>query len=196
MHADAHAHPRALPLTLAVCAPTQRRPATLYDTVNRLMLATEHPSNSGVPTCPDAGSSWCELFNYDNYGNRTMTQTSYTGLVSPQGFSTSTNRTTDSGWGYDTAGNLNRDPIASLIYKYDAEGRMVAACNIASDTVATCTNQAGSGRTLYSYDGAGQRVMKMTGGVSSTYAYNALGNLVAEYGGVASSTAGTVYLTG
>jgi YD repeat-containing protein len=69
----------------------------LYYTVNRLMVAAEKPSNAAAPVCPDAGSNWCEQFGYDNYGNRSMPQTSFTGLVAPQGFNAATNRVTDSG---------------------------------------------------------------------------------------------------
>lgn len=161
--------------------------------MNRLQLATEKPSNPSSPVCPDSGSQWCELFGYDTYGNRSLTQSSFVGIQAPVNFSPASNRITDAGWGYDQAGNLNQDPVAVLSYKYDAENRVVAAC--ANDGPATCTNQPGIGRTLYSYDGDGRRVGKQTpDGTLTTYIYDASGTLAAEYGGVVTTT-GTAYLT-
>ena len=164
----------------------------LYDTVNRLMLASEKPSNSTTPVCPDTGSQWCEQFSYDPNGNRSMLQSSSTGLVSPVNFSSATNRITDSGWGYDQAGNLNQDLAGLFTSKHDSENRLVAVC--ASDGPSTCTNQAAAGRTLYSYDGGGRRVTKqLANGTMTTFVYDALGQLAAEYGSVSSQT--TEYLT-
>jgi RHS repeat-associated protein len=131
--------------------------------------AAEKPSNAALPVCPDWGSNWCEQqFGYDNYGNRSMPQTSFTGLVAPQGFGAATNRITDSGWNYDAAGNVNQDAVSMLTYNYDGGNRLVAACA-----------KAAAGRTLYGL---------------TTYAYDASGQLSAEYGSTATAT-GTEYLT-
>ncbi|MGI8745809.1 MAG: RHS repeat domain-containing protein [Bryobacteraceae bacterium] len=183
-------------LSQTITVPGMGSPAQifLYDPVNRITLATENPSNAFAPACPDAGSQWCERFGYDNYGNRSMSQSSNTGIVAPVGFNASSNRITDSGWGYDQAGNLNQDLGALASYKYDAENRLVAAC--ANDGPATCTNQAGAGRTLYNYDGEGRRVSKQTpDGVLTGFVYDASGQLAAEYGGVAMSSGTTEYPT-
>jgi YD repeat-containing protein len=54
--------------------------------------------------------------------------------------------------------------------------------------VAPCTNVAAEGRTLYGYDGEGRRVTKRTpDGTITKYIYDAMGALVAEYGGVATA---------
>jgi RHS repeat-associated protein len=166
----------------------------LYDKLNRLTLATENPSNSSSAVCPDGGSQWFEQFGYDNYGNRTVAQSSHVGIVSPAGISVLTNRITDSGWGYDHSANLNQDMGAMLTYKYDAENRLVAACAY-SDGPLNCTNQAASGRTLYGYDGDGRRVTKQTYSATvTTYIYDGMGNLAAEHGGT-SATNGPEFLT-
>jgi RHS repeat-associated protein len=155
-------------------------------------LGAENPSSTTAPVCPDSGSQWCEQFGYDIYGNRAMVQTSFTGLVTPQGFSTATNRITDSGWSYDGAGNVNHDPTLGVSYEYDAENRLVAACT--SDAVSMCTNQAGAGRTLYGYDGSGRRVTKQTAsGQLVVYVYDAAGQLTVEYRDPTGG--GTEYLT-
>ena len=52
--------------------------------------------------------------------------------------------------------------------------------------------------TAYAYDGEGRRVRKVVGGssgVTTTYVYNVLGQLVAEFGGTAPDRPGTRYLT-
>ena len=52
--------------------------------------------------------------------------------------------------------------------------------------------------TTYAYDGEGRRVRKVVGGssgVATTYVYNVLGQLVAEFGGTAPDRPGTRYLT-
>ena len=52
--------------------------------------------------------------------------------------------------------------------------------------------------TAYAYDGEGRRVRKVVGGssgVTTTYVYNVLGQLVAEFGGTAPARPGTRYLT-
>ena len=76
---------------------------------------------------------------------------------------------------------------------YDAENRLVAFCPNDSPA-ANCLNQLGNGRTLYVYDGLGNRVQKQGSGGTTTYVYDAFGNLAAEYGSV-TQAAGTQYLT-
>jgi RHS repeat-associated protein len=167
----------------------------LYDGLNRLQLAVEKPTSEAAPVCPDIGSTWCDRFGYDNWGNRSLQASTNVGVVAPQNFSTANNRITDSGWGYDAAGNLNVDNPGPMVYKYDAENRQVAACTASGETPATCTDSAAAGRTIYRYDGNGRRVAKQTAaGVTTTYIYDAFGQLAAEYGGPA-ATQTTSYLT-
>jgi len=81
-----------------------------------------------------------------------------------------------------------------LTYKFDAENRMVASCP-SSDGPTTCTNQAAAGRTLYGYDGEGRRVTKQTANATpTTYIYDAMGDLAAEYGGTVTAN-GPEFLT-
>ena len=56
------------------------------------------------------------------------------------------------------------------------------------------TATVGSGTAIYAYDGARQRVTKTVSGQTTTYVYDAFGNLAAEYGGSASGC-GTCYVT-
>jgi YD repeat-containing protein len=78
---------------------------------------------------------------------------------------------------------MTSDPNGRLM-SYDAENRMLQYN----------PNLPGMAVTSYVYDGDGHRVLKQdNGGTQVFYAYDALGKLVAEYGGVA--TAGTHYAT-
>jgi RHS repeat-associated protein len=80
-------------------------------------------------------------------------------------------------WGYDLAGNLTQ--ALGVTIQYDAENRQVAY-----------------GATTYVYDGLGNRVEKIDQSNNvTTYVYDAFGHLAAEYGGSASITPGTQYLT-
>ena len=54
---------------------------------------------------------------------------------------------------------------------------------------------AAAGGPSYVYDGGGRRVRKAVGGVTTVLVYDAGGRLVAEYGGAASQTSGTSYVT-
>jgi RHS repeat-associated protein len=101
----------------------------------------------------------------------------------------SKNRLQVNGAAYDNgqpSGNGNQTAIGGYTYTYDAENRMVSAVLNAG---ATLVSSAG-----YVYDGAGQRVQKMTCWSSvpctpsssdatiTTYVYDAFGNLAQEYG--------------
>lgn len=156
-----------------------------YDELNRIKSATETVSGS---------QTWKQAFDYDRYGNRKFDQsntsmpTSFanTAVTNPT-ISTSTNRITSSGWGYDAAGNTLTD-ANSQTYVYDGENKMVKALN--------------GGGTLgeYYYDGEGKRVKKIadSDGGTTIFVYDAGGKLVAEYSyAVASAEDAKVsYLTG
>jgi RHS repeat-associated protein len=171
-----------------------------YDPLNRLQVAVENPAAGNVasPVCPDKDSQWCQQFSYDLFGNRTVAQSSFIGTVigQPMGFSLANNRITDSGYGYDAAGNLNLSPLA-FTYAYDAENRLVVACPN-DPTPSNCVNTASNGRTLYGYDGDGKRVTKQAAsGTVTMFVYDAMGGLAAEYSSapVTPAVAGTIYLT-
>jgi RHS repeat-associated protein len=177
-----------------------------YDGVNRLKAAAENPAVKAAPAdCSDRSSSWCEQYDYDAFGNRTITDNNnLAGLMAttPGAFN-ALNQIAGGSWGYDAAGNLTAAPGGT--YAYDVENRLV--------------NASTSLRTMaYAYDGDGRRVIQTVcpGGTSSVacvvgssgsattlYVYDATGELAAEYKNCQSSAdcvdpnqpAGLVYLT-
>jgi RHS repeat-associated protein len=142
-----------------------------YDLVNRLTGASE-------------GSNWSRTFGYDAFGNMWASGTgvamnSFAPLNS-NWINSANNQLQNSslGIGYDAAGNLTA--IGAYSLAYDAENRMASA------------NQ-----TAYTYDGDGRRVMKTLGSATTTYVYDAAGQLAAEYESTAPPTppCTTCYLT-
>ena len=73
----------------------------VYDGLNRLALAVENPVGTPSTTSPVcagvAGTSWCQQYGYDIYGNNTMTSANLGGIVAPKGFDAATNRITPNG---------------------------------------------------------------------------------------------------
>src|ERR1043166_1703181 len=72
----------------------------------------------------------------------------------------------------------SQTPNFAPYYSYDGEDKMTAA-----------------GGSAYFCDGEGRRVKKVVGGLTTVLVYDAGGRLVAEYGGAASQTSGTGYVT-
>ncbi len=118
--------------------------------LNRLTTSSEN-----------SGASWSQTNVYDRYGNR---QIDYGGGVYNLAFSSSTNRITTSGFGYDGAGNLTNDTIHA--YTFDAENRISNVDN----------------GSAYVYDGDGQRVKKLAG-ENTRFVYGIGGQLLAEFDG-------------
>jgi RHS repeat-associated protein len=150
------------------------------DGVNRLTSASE--SGTG---------SWSENFGYDTYGNRWVT-TPYVGLPgltneTPQGPNWYLTKNQISGWVYDGAGNINSISGLSRSYSYDAENRLTKAITDTSNPAATTST--------YSYDGDGRRVQKATPSGTTTFVYDAAGQLAAEYSTVPNTLSGPEYLT-
>ena len=158
-----------------------------YDALNRLKTAAESGS----------GAAWSQTYAYDRYGNRRVTAGASHGsnqALTPQSTSdiaTGTNRLAGTKGvntiGYDAAGNLKAD-WAGNRFKYDGDNRLVAF----DEPLGTDSD------TSYSYDGEGRRIQKVvggSGGVTTTYVYNVLGQLVAEFGGTAEEQPGIRYLT-
>ena len=142
-----------------------------YDKLNRLKTATE----------TGRGTGWMQTYQYDRYGNRAVTgadsylpMTDHT--LTPQAltsFNTSSNRLNGL-VAYDGAGNLTQD-WAGRNFKYDGDNRMVDF-RFTAGGVPT--------HVKYRYDGEGRRIQKeVVGGRTTTYVYNAAGQLVAEYAG-------------
>ena len=142
---------------------------------------------------PDAGSSRCQQYGHDNYGNRLIAQRSNlgtAGAMEPGSFDAATNHIT--GWTYN-GGYVTKDG-AGQTYAWDGEGRMTAFCpGISNPALCTLTWQ--SGNTVYTYGGDGKRMAKKAGdGTVTTFVYDAGGQLAAEYGG-SGGVSGTQYLT-
>jgi RHS repeat-associated protein len=151
-----------------------------YDGVNRLTAASE-------------GAAWSQTYQYDGYGNRAVLSGVVNGYATPTAPTQYTNnRWYGNGAGYDAAGNQTALPART--YTYDAEDRLVA------------TVGPNIGAVTYGYDGDGRRVTKLicpsgnpsctaaaAGAQFTVYAYDAGGQLAAEYG--APSDTGTEYPT-
>jgi RHS repeat-associated protein len=124
-----------------------------YDRVNRLTSATE----SGV---------WSQTYNYDQDGNLWIPSNSLPapavgpGAPTANVYNAANNRNANST--YDAAGNLT--VFGSVAVSYDAENRQTAA-----------------GVNSYLYDGVGQRVEKVLPSGTTVYAYDAFGQVAAEY---------------
>lgn len=158
-----------------------------YDELNRLLRAVENPVNAAAPVCPDAGSSWCQEFGYDVFGNRKVAASTNVGVsANPQTVFSRKNRNGDAGWLYDGRGNVTKNPLGDT-FGYDAEDRMTSYC---PQVAQPCTN--GVGGTVYGYDADGRRVAKTVAGATTVFVYDGMGRLGAEYGGTA---AGTQFLT-
>ncbi len=172
---------------IRVGASLNQNQAYTYDALNRLKTAAESGS----------AAAWSQTYAYDRYGNRRVTAGASHGsnqALTPQStadIATGTNRLAGTKGvntvAYDAAGNLSADWAANR-FKYDGDNRLVAF------DAPTGTDS----DTAYAYDGEGRRVRKVVGGssgVTTTYVYNVLGQLVAEFGGTAPDRPGIRYLT-
>jgi RHS repeat-associated protein len=122
-----------------------------------------------------SGTTWGANFSYDAWGNlyssTGVTGTTYVAMTVNQTGINNKNQFTQGGYGYDVAGNVLNDGLASGCgtsgYQWNAEGQM------------SCANG-----TTYAYDGDGLRVKKSSGtlywsgGVAES---DASGNLTSEY---------------
>ena len=164
----------------------------LHDSLNRISVAAEKTGGTPfTPTCPDSGSVWCRQFGYDNAGNRSIAARTPSGAyLWDAGTFNSNNRIADPNWSYDNNGNVIKAPVPQTI-GYDAENRQGAVC---TQDPTGCPSQYASGRTVYVYDGLGNRVRRIDNTGTSMFVYDAFGNLAAEYGTTAAAP-GTQYVT-
>lgn len=166
-----------------------------YDALNRLLWAKEMNGSTQI---------WKQSYLYDRYGNRRFKESSEdTTLpeINPgnqnatnPAISDLNNQLSSTGYGYDAAGNLQCNPAnpcnqttGAPYYEYDAENQMVKTGGGANIFNTSSAN--------YLYDGDGRRVRKAVGNTTTVFVYNALGQLVAEYGNQGSSGSGISYLT-
>jgi RHS repeat-associated protein len=167
---------------------TTRNQSFSYDGVNRLTGASE-------------GANWTQTYVYDTYGNRGLyngssdpsTGTSLAMDVVTTSLSTvpfnASNHWTAATTSYDSRGNLTAASAStnSLGATFDAENRQIQSVSTVGGNTTTVN---------YGYDGNGQRVSKaISGGATTTYVYDALGHLAAEYSTATNPDSGTQYLT-
>jgi RHS repeat-associated protein len=134
-----------------------------YDSYNRLYTSGEKANTT---------TTWSENFNYDGFGNRWVLPNSVGITLSPwtvttNYYNSATNRLTFNNFGYDNGGN--QTTISPYSVSYDVENRQSGFTSTSN------------GSATYTYDGDGRRVEKTAGGVTTTYVYDATGNLAAEY---------------
>ena len=170
-----------------------------YDKANRLCAAVEGAVRIAITTHCDAkqlSANWWQDFAYDTTGNRALLTGSFgtAGNNQPQVSSLATAvpyaNFRWSGSGYDARGNVNLLFGASAGagqqgpgMSYDAENRIVS---VTASTMPAIS---------YVYDGEGRRVLKTVGSVTTELVYDGMGELVTEYGGTATASDPTIYLT-
>jgi RHS repeat-associated protein len=151
---------------------TQSYPS--YDGVNRLGSATESGGTG----------EWSQTYGYDAYGNRWVGGTTLSSFTpSAQTNFNSSNQLLIQSSSYDAAGN--QQAIGAYSFQYDGENRQTSA-TVGGTTVGT-----------YGYDAEGRRVTKGSGGATTVYVYDAMGQLTAEYysGTAPTALCPTCYLT-
>jgi len=144
-----------------------------YDTVNRLTQGQE-----------TGKGSWTQAYGYDAYGNIAVTtNTGPPALTNetPTLLTQYNGRNQIGSWTYDASGNIMQVGTMARLFTYDAENRQLTA------------SVAGIAGSSYVYDGDGRRVQKTTAWGSTTFVYDAFGQLAAEYG--TPGDTGTKYLT-
>jgi len=157
----------------------------VYDALNRLSSATETVSSS---------QTWKQEFSYDRYGNRSFVTGSghtttlgscLTNVCNPS-ISASTNRFTTSGYTYDANGSLTAN-AAGERFAYDAENHQKSYFE--------ASNSGSTPDAVYSYDGEGKRVKKISSTETTVFVYDMGGMLIAEYSTALAETPQVAYLT-
>lgn len=166
-----------------------------YDQRNRLHVAVD-AGNPSALGCASAGGTFCQEFAYDVFGNRRVVADRGNGLLLnvPQTFDQASNRISDSGFIYDTRGNLILEGGGDR-YLFDAANRIVLMCS--GLTASQCSESepaSATGKTAYRYDAEGRRVAKVTSSGRTLYVYDSEGQLAAEYGGAVLPVS-TVFIT-
>ena len=140
---------------------------------------------------PTTGTSWNRVYHYDQFGNRAVTSgyNPYSGLT-PTALAQYNTNNQWTGLGsnpatatYDAGGNQLTLPMRT--FTYDAENRLVSSV------------QPGMPAIQYVYDGLGKRVQKTVGTGTTTFVYDAAGEMVAEVATAvsASGAVSTQYLS-
>jgi len=166
----------------------ERRQEYDYDGANRLLKAREKNAANNT-------DEWSRIYRYDRYGNGWVSSFGITNVGSPaeptlqSHYNAANNRLSigtgnayyadATGVGYDAAGNQTL--YDGMAHEYDAEGRNTKVKAGNADYV------------TFTYDGEGRSVKKASGGITTYYVYNAMGQMAAEYTNEV-TMAGTTYL--
>ena len=141
--------------------------ALTYDNLNRLTSGGDSFYQNG------SGAGYSRSFQYDEYGNMSVTANSgdtlsgLTPMSSQIPFNSANNQLKEAN--YDARGDTLK--LGAVTMAYDGENRQ-------TQTIDTGTNQT----INYLYDAAGQRVQKqIAGGTTTVYVHDAFGKLAAEY---------------
>jgi RHS repeat-associated protein len=127
-----------------------------YDNVNRLTEAAASPAVSGT-------NSYTQNYSLDQFGNMTCTS-GCANMPANLAFNVANNQINSSNYTYDLAGNLTKDSSngTAHTYQWDAEGRV---------------SKVDSGSTwTFTYDALGDRVVWVSGGVTSNALFDPAGN--------------------
>jgi RHS repeat-associated protein len=156
-----------------------------YDGINRLTDAVE------TQTASPATVNWGQHYAFDAFGNRAVVSgtapNNYipTSALTPQVTSqTGAVPFSNNRWlGATHAVSGEITGLNGVTYGYDAEKRLT-----------TVTNEPSMPGISYAYDANGKRVQKTVGSAVTLYAYDAAGELAAEYGPATNAAPGTSYL--
>ncbi len=159
-----------------------------YDALDRIVEAKE--TNNAT-----TNENWKQTFGYDRFGNRTQFSQQVNGqslainsLTLPS-IDANTNRfVVNQGFIYDKTGNIiqdidqNNNQIRKFVF--NGENKQVHVKNAVDELIGT-----------YYYNGEGKRVKKTTATETTIFVYDAMGQMVAEYSTLLSTTPTTSYLT-
>ncbi|HQZ83361.1 MAG TPA: RHS repeat-associated core domain-containing protein [Pyrinomonadaceae bacterium] len=107
-------------------------------------------------------------------------------VVCDPAISAATNRISESGYSYDANGSLTAN-AAGERFGYDGESHQTEFF--------AASNQGSTPDAVYTYDGEGRRVKKVSAAETTIFVYDASGVLIAEYSGEVASEPRVSYLT-
>lgn len=137
-----------------------------YDAMGRLI--------NGKTANTTSPNTWDITWGYDRYANRkSQTENAGTLPVTNANLTFNNNNQITGGFAYDASGNMTNDGITTN-YVYNAENRFVKLGSTLANT----------------YDGAGLRIEKVTGGSTTVYIFSGT-KVIAEYTPSAATTAPT-----
>ncbi|HMM79574.1 MAG TPA: hypothetical protein PKC65_06085 [Pyrinomonadaceae bacterium] len=107
-------------------------------------------------------------------------------MVCDPAISAATNRISESGYSYDANGSLTAN-AAGERFGYDGESHQTEFF--------AASNQGSTPDAVYTYDGEGRRVKKVSAAETTIFVYDASGVLIAEYSGEVAAEPRVSYLT-